>query len=322
MACVVDPSRDQSPILIQAAERAEQKGDRKMIAWSEYWLGNNLYGLGYPDRSILHFKKSYSACKEISDGKLETQLLANLGQAYAAACEYYDYLDRAIETKLSKRSGKRGSSGLAYAISCKGFALGEQGVYNDAMECFSSAIDVLAGSEHSASTSILNQRAVVNLWNGNFEEAIRLSTLTYDMSRRMHSRYNFAQSVFITAASSFKQTEELHHVDKMIEAADWLVYDGIGQNMSLNYGAISEALTDIEDWDRARIYAARGLKRIRAGDRRCESQILRSLALIAKAGKSVRTSNYYMNRAAASAESRQSIREIENNKVFEQAHFH
>jgi len=324
LSCVVDPSLDQLPILQSAAKQAGLKGNETMIAWSEYWLGNNLYGLGYPDRSIRHFGKAYSACQNIEDNKLETQLLANLGQAYAAAGKYataYEYLDRAIDTKMRKRSGKRTSSGLAYAISCKGFALGEQGAYDAAMECFSSAIDVLAGSEHFASTSILNQRAVVNLWHGNYAEALRLSAITFEMSRRMHSRYNFAQSVFITAASHFKQTEKFLHIDKMIEASNWLVYDGTGQNMSLNYGAICDALTHIKDWDRARIYAARGLKRIRAGDKRCESQILRSLALISKSGNSLFSPEYYLKHTQRSAQYRQSKREVHNNEVFEKTHF-
>ena len=160
------------------------------------------------------------------------------------------------------------------------------------------------------------------MWHNKLDEALNLSHQTFELSRRMHSRYNFAQSVFITAAVRFKKTNDIHHIDKMIEAVNWLIYDGTGQNMSLNYGALLEVLTDVNDWDRARIFAARGLSRIRAGDRRCESQIFRSLALISKAGKSARSSNYYMNKASASAESRQSIREMKNNEMFEQAHFH
>jgi class 3 adenylate cyclase/tetratricopeptide (TPR) repeat protein len=325
LSCVVDPSKDQTPILEAAVKSARMTGDMSHLTWSEYWLGFNLYGLGYPKRSINHFNQSLKACHKINDNKLETQLFANLGQAYAAAGEYsraYQYLDKAINIKMQKRSGQKSSAGLAYAISCKGFALGEQGHFNDAMECFSKAIDVLAGTEHSASTSILNQKAVVNLWHNKLDEALNLSHQTFELSRRMHSRYNFAQSVFITAAVRFKKTNDIHHIDKMIEAVNWLIYDGTGQNMSLNYGALLEVLTDVNDWDRARIFAARGLSRIRAGDRRCESQIFRSLALISKAGKSARSSNYYMNKASASAESRQSIREMKNNEMFEQAHFH
>lgn len=324
LSCVVDPSKDQTPILERAVLKAHLQGEPKNIAWSEYWFGFNLYGLGYPDKSIMHFERAREACQEIAETKLETQLMANLGQAYAAACKYntaYDYLDKAISKKMSIHSGEHGSGSLAYAISCKGFALGEQGAYENAMECFSGAINALAGSEHSAATSILNQRAVVNLWKGDLEECLRLTDLTHEMSRRMRSRYNFAQSVFITANVRFQQTLEPRHIDKMIEATDWLVYDGTGQNMSLNYGCISDALTRIEDWKRARIYASRGLKRIRAGDRRCESQIYRSLALIAKVGKSSYPPEYYLRKAKSSAHKRQSTREIENSKIFEHQHF-
>jgi len=324
LSCVVDPSKDQTPILEAAVKAAKLTRDPKHITWSEYWLGFNLYGLGYPKRSITHFNNSLKACQSVNNKKLETQLFANLGQAYAAAGEYgtaYEYLDQAINIKMQKRSGHKSSAGLAYAVSCKGFALGEQGYFEKAMDCFSHAIEVLEGTEHSASTSILNQRAVVNLWHGNFEEALSLSEQTFELSRRMHSRYNFAQSVFITSAANFNQTRELHYIDKMIESTNWLVYDGTGQNMSLNYGALTEALCEIEDWSRARIFAARGLNRIRAGDRRCESQIFRSLALVAKAGLSSHLPDFYLEKAKTTAQHRQSHREIENNRVFELTHF-
>jgi len=324
LSCVVDPNKAQTPILEKAALAANRSMDQKSIAWSEYWLGFNLYGLGYPNKSIFHFERAYKACLDIEDIKLETQLLANLGQAYAAACEYdiaYKYLDEAISIKLKHRSADKVSSGLAYAISCKGFALGEQGHYRSAMTCFSQAIDVLSGSEHSAATSILNQRAVVNMWQGNHDECLRLTEQTHEMSRRMHSRYNFAQSVFITACINFQKTKKNSYIDKMIEATDWLVFDGTGQNMSLNYGCISNALTQVKDWKRARIYSARGLKRIRAGDRRCESQIYRSLALLAQAGESSNNADTYMRKAIISAQNRKSPREIKNSERFQALHF-
>ena len=118
----------------------------------------------------------------------------------------------------------------------------------------------------------------------------------------------------------FEKKQNDEDLTKMIQATSWLVFDGIGQNLSLNYAGISEALAIKKDWDKTRVFAARGLQRARVGDRRCESQILRSLALCAKAEKTKYSAKYYMGLSYASAEKRKSFREIENNRLFEKKH--
>ena len=322
-ACVVDPSEEHLEQLEKILTSSIETADYELQVRSEYWLGFIFYGLGYPRRSIEHFKNCQKVATDLNDDKLLTQLKANLGQAYAAACEYdqaYKYLDEAIKVKFQHRSSLKASPSLAYAISCKGFALGEQGNWESANECFEKAANALAGQEHVANTSILNQKAVVNLWQGNIEKALSLTHETMEMSRRMHSRYNYAQSIFISSLAKFQKNQNDEYLSKMIQATSWLVFDGIGQNLSLNYAGISEALAIKKDWNRTRVYAARGLQRARVGDRRCESQILRALALCAKAGKTRYSAKYYMGLSYVSAEKRKSFREIENNRLFEKEH--
>ena len=319
-ACVVDPSRDQSEILVNAVLFAENLSDKRAIAWSEYWLGCNYYGLGLPYLSLKHFKRSFEVSKTLDLGKLRTQLLANLGQAYASACEYetaYELLDEAIEVKQTNRSGTRPSPGLAYALSSKGYALGEQGRFEASIICFDQAKQALGDAEHEAETSVLNQRAAANLWNGDFEECLRLTAKNMDMSRRMHSRYNYAMAAFMRSTVNYYQTGDTSHIDKMIESTNWLVYDGIGQNLSLNYGCIAEALAQNRNWKETRIYAARCIRRARLGDKSCESQAYRALALLAQENQCWYPTEHYMARAYNSAELRNSVREINNNRYFE-----
>ena len=320
LACVVDPSWDQLPILEQAAEGAKISGRTDAIAWSEYCLGNNLYGLGIPDRSLLHFRKAYAAAQRLSDKRLSTQLLANMGQAYAAACQYdtaYEYLDQAIAIKTAMRSGKRASGGLAYALSSKGFALAEQGRYGESMKCFDEAEEALGEKKPQVKTSLLAQRACANLWNGKLDECYRLTLAGKALSYKVHSRYNYAQSVFMAIMVEFYRSGNANLIAKMIEATEWLLNDGIGQNLSLNYSCISDAFAQKGQWKKARIYAARALKRARQGDKICESQAYRALAMISKAGQCAYTPEYYIAKAHQSAKARNSVREIENNLYFE-----
>ncbi len=323
-ACVVDPSLDQLEILEMAVTYASDLADNPTIAWSEYWLGCNLYGLGFPYRSLVHFEKSHQASKALGFDKLKTQLIANRGQAYASACEYetaYELLDRAIEIKLANRSGTRASPGLAYALSSKGFALGEQGKFEQSIACFQQAGSAIGYLEHQAQTSIINQHAASCLWNGEFEECSELTDNNKTMSRKMHSRYNYAQATFMNSAINFYQTGTDTAIAKMVEATNWLIEDGIGQNLSLNFGCLAEALAQKKSWNKARIFAARCIKRARLGDKSCESQAYRALALAAQEGQTKHAPDYYINKAYKSAELRQSDREIRNNRYFENRYF-
>lgn len=324
LACAADPSADQTKILSSAVNRAMLAKNDDAIAWTQYWLGFNLYGLGYPDQSLRHFKLALTACETTKNEKLGTQVLAGIGEALAASCQYssaYNFLDRAIKTKLANRSGTRSSGGLSYALSCKGFALGEQGKYDAAQESFEKATEILQNSNNAVLPSVLNQNAVVNMWKGDFDTARELCFQAKTLSRRIHSRYNYAQACFINASLDFLRFKDAHSISGMIEATSWLEFDGIGQNMSLNYSGIAEVLSQTQNWKKARIYAARGIKRARLGDRRCESQVYRALALVAKAGQCRNTPEYYLAKANLSAGVRNSQRELQNNRQFQHDFF-
>lgn len=320
LASVSDPAMHQTELLSVLSKLANSQNDPESIAWTAYWLGNHLYGLGIPKQSVAHLHIAYEHAVQIGEEKLTTQIIANLGQGYASACEYetaYQYLDHAIELKRGKRKGKTRKGGLVYALSCKGFAKGEQGHFEEAEECFLEAVSILKDDYPQIMTSIYAQRACSNLWNGEFEMAHQLAKKGIDLAHGIHARYNYSQCVFIDALLSYKKTGSTKFLNKMIEATHWLWLEGIGQNLSLNFTNIAECFSDLKDWPNARKYVAGALWRSRKGDRLCESQAYCVLAKLSSAGHAANPPNTYLQKAYQSAKDRNSVREHRNTELFE-----
>lgn len=323
-ACYVDPSIDQREVLSQAVERAHLSGDPEFIYWSEYWLGSNLYGLGVPKQSLIHFNNALDALNQIPNKQFETQLVANIGQVYGALGEYetaYARLDTSIRRKKRDMPHHGKSVSLAYMLSCKGFALGDQGHFDKADACFDEADSFMGSYDHQAYTSIINHRTGVALWRGDFEACLQLSSKAMELSRKVRSRHNYAMAYFMNSAVKFYESGDDIFITKMMNATDWLLHDSVYQNLSINFGFLSDALVQKERWADARRYAGGALMRARLGDKTCESLAFRSLAQISSAGHAKRTPEQYLALAYQSAKNRASVRELENTQYFENRFF-
>lgn len=320
LSTVADPNPNQTEMFVNLSEEAHRLKNMEGVAWSEYWLGNHLYGLGKPNKSVRHLRISYEATKLIDNSKLETQLTANLGQSYASACRYekaFEYLDRAIQIKKENRSGSKGSGGLAYALSSKAYALGGQGYFTKAESYFDEAVEILQGDKAFVMTSILSQRACSCLWNGFSDVAQDYISAGLELSKATHSKYNYSQCMFMKALILYKDTQDDAHLQQMIEATNWLWHDGIGQNLSLNFANLAEIFSQRQDWPNTKKYAVLALQRSRSGDKMCESQTYCALATTALAGQARRYAQYYCSKAITSAQMRGSVRELENTKRFQ-----
>lgn len=319
-ACYVDPSIDQRSVLVQAVKSAHLSGDPEFIYWSEYWLGSNLYGLGVPKQALIHFKTALDALSHIPNENWETQLIANIGQVHAALGEYdtaYEGLGASILRKKTDMPLQGKSVSLAYMLSCKGFALGDQGHFDQADACFDEADSFMGSFDHQAYTSIMNHRTGVALWRGDFDACLDLSARTMELSRKVRSRHNYAMAYFMNFAVKFYLSGDDSFITKMMNATDWLLHDSVYQNLSINFGFLSDALVQKERWADARRYAAGALMRARLGDKTCESLAYRSLAQISKAGHAKRPPEQYLALAYRSAKGRASVRELENTQYFE-----
>lgn len=317
-AGVFDPSRDQLPIFRRAIDKALQRGDRADFAWAQYWLGYINYGLGEPSTAIRHWEQALETATTLKNAHLEAQIGRALGQGHAAACAYADampLLDAAIECELASRRADRPPIGLAYALSVKGFALGDMGRFRESHECFEAAKASIGGAQHEIEVSVLNQNGVVCLWEGRIEDALPLALEGARIAERVHSRYSHAMSRAIVARARWLIHGDERDVDELVAATGLLDLSGRGQFTSLNHGWIAEAMASLGRHEEARRAAARALLRARKRDRLGESTALRAMARIAASGGRLDCAERYLLRADAAAAYRLSPHETALNRA-------
>jgi class 3 adenylate cyclase/tetratricopeptide (TPR) repeat protein len=311
-ACIVDPNWEQTGVLERGIGLATRYQDTVGIAWGKYWLAFILYGLGEPRQAVAQFKHSYSAAQDVRDHVLLRQMDGSLGEVHAAACEYeraFFFLNRSIETKTANRSGDRPSISLAYALSCKGFALGDQGKFDEAYRLFGEALDVMGRPDHEVCISIIAHKSAVHLWQGEFDQTIDISGQTLQLAERMRSRYHYAMSHALMGAAEFYLSRDENALSRIEKATEWMTLGGSQQYISLAWGYLANGYAETGNTEKARKYAAQAILRGRKGDRLGEAIAYRALARLESAGRRGKDSDYYLSRALKASELRQSSRE-------------
>ncbi|HZF96247.1 MAG TPA: adenylate/guanylate cyclase domain-containing protein [Allosphingosinicella sp.] len=317
-AGVYDPSRDQLPVFERAIEKALARGDRADFAWAQYWLGYINYGLGEPAAAIRRWRSALGAAIAVRDAPLEAQLRSALGQGMAAACAYDEalpLLDAAVAARSKHGNGNRPPVGIAYALSCKAFALGDMGRFDEAFACFEEARAAIGGAGHEIEVSVLNQNSVVWLWRGRAGDALPLALEGARIAERVRSRYSSAMSRSIAAYARWRLGGEPAEIDALADATRWLDRFGRGQFTSLNHGWLAEAMAAVGRVEEARHYAARALIRARKQDRLGEATALRAMARCAAVRGRGDAALRYLNRAEAAASLRRSPHEHALNRL-------
>ncbi len=323
LACVVDPSWEQLPVFQQATNKAAATKDKSAMAWSEYWLGFILYGLGEARRSINHLEAARRAAELLGDQKQLVQIHATLGQAHAAACEYEPalaLLDEVMEINQTSRTGSRASVGLSYTISCKAFVLADQGKFEQSNEYFDRAIEMLAGEEgkeHEMTTSVLGHRSASCMWQYEFKDAIAYAEEAVKIAERVRARYLFAMNRALAAAARWEIDRDPEALETVVETTTWLASTASHQYLSLNHGWLARAMEQTGRTEFARRYAALALQRARKGDRLGEAIAYRSLARIANRENQPAKAGHYIKKAYASSTARHSAHELAKNQICE-----
>lgn len=324
LACVVDPSRDQLPILNDVLVRARSRDDAEGAAWAQYWIGFILYGLGEPRQSIPYLEDAVRSAQSVGNEKLTGTINATLGQAYATACDYklaLPLLNDAIAIKYIFRKEGRPSIVLSYSLACRALVYADQGHFEKAYHDLDEAISVLGGIEVEMTASVLTLRCAVCLWHGRFKEAYDLAIYSREIAARARARYIFVNCGSLSGYAKWCIDADANILDQIIEATEWLEKTARQQFSSLNYGWLSEALVSLGRFDEARRYAARAFARARKGDRLGEAMAARAMATAAMNAHGRRSPSFYLAIAKASAEARGSSHEREKNMVCEAAYF-
>jgi class 3 adenylate cyclase/tetratricopeptide (TPR) repeat protein len=320
LACVVDPSRDQLPVFRREIERARASGNAGAIAWSEYWHGFVLYGLGESRQATLHLERAAEAARMLDDNKLTVMINATLGQAFATGCDYaaaLPLLDEAIAIKQRHRKPSRPSIVLSYTLACRALVYADQGHFDQAHAEFDEAVSALAGVEHEMTASVLTLRCAACLWQGRYQEALDLALYSRAIAERAKARYIYVNCGSLSGYAEWCISRNPAILNQIVKATGWLETSASQQFSSLNFGWLAEMMASIGRFTAARHYAARAFNRARSGDQLGEAMAARAMVSVAAAGKSAQTPEHYLQRASQSADKRGAAHEMAQNWLCE-----
>jgi predicted ATPase/class 3 adenylate cyclase len=315
MACVFDPLglADGLAIFERGVALAKQSGDLEAIARAEYWLGYICYAKGLARQATRHCDASLTLATQIGDERLAAQVRATLGQVLTSACDYdraLGLLDTAIAAK--RKQSKRGSSvavGSAYALACKGCVLGDRGDFAQAEECFEEALDLLGTSMHQVASSVRGWISAVYLWQGRWEEALRVAEESVHIAEHVKSRQLLAMNRALGGYAEWVLTRKPEALQAVRDATSWIEARNGAFFTSLNYGWLVDGTVEVGLIDEARRHAARLFLRARQHDRIGEAMGCRALARGAARAHEFARADHYLELALRSAHVRGSPHE-------------
>ena len=310
--CVFDPVRSELALYERAVELAERYGNDATIARARHWLGYINYGLGDTRVAIEHGERALAIARTADDAKLETQVVAALGEAHCAAAHYdraLVLLDQAIRVKRQHRSGRHVNVGLAFSLVCRAWVLGDRGQFAQAHACFDEAASCVDGVTHEIGTTIQGWRSAVLLWQGRWAEARAAADESGRIAEATRSLMQLSIARAMSAFAGWMLTREPAFLQTIGEATAWLQPRECGLYCSLNHGWLAAGLTHIGRRTEARHHAAMALRRGRQLDLLGAAMTYRALARDAAASRPA-AAQRCLERAMQAALARDSAHEV------------
>jgi len=325
LACVYDPGRAHLPILQRAVSLAAARGDQAALARAQYWLGYIHYALGDVSLGISYCEQAReSSAHALADARARgqesvtveleahaVQVLATLGQARAAACEYdgvLEQLEEAIAIKRRHRRGARPAVGSAYTLACRAAVLADLGRFREAHESLAEALDAVREGNQPVRGSILGWQGTVYAWQGEWAKALALATEQQRIGERVESLYVLAVGQALGGYTRWKLKRAPEAIDAFARAVSWMDSRGKRLAISMTYGWLADAMFESGRYAQARVYVARALRRARQRDRFGEALAYRVMARM-PADFRRHSPEHYLERAMTSARARRSPHE-------------
>jgi class 3 adenylate cyclase/tetratricopeptide (TPR) repeat protein len=315
-ACVFSPAPEQIEILERALRHTEEIGSAVGIAHSHYWLAWIHYALGDQERALQHTRHALAIAEQDAQGRLSTQLWANLGQiqlACAAPREALSALERALARKSEQSRGASGTSvpvGFVYALGCQGVVHAYQGDFASAQRCLTEALATVAGRKHAIEGSLLGLLAMVQIWQGHFAECVQATERMRQTAERVGGPYVFAMSRSFGGYARWVLERDPVARGELESAVGWIEQREMHLFHSFGLALLAEAFLDDGQHEAAERHALRALERAEQLDRLGELAARRVLARCrARAGR-VEEARELLEEAAAIATARGSAREL------------
>ena len=310
-ACVVDPSRDQTPYLQEMVAMAREDRDAKALALALYWLGSIRYGLGEAGASIALLSEALPIARDRPWPGLAAQIGAGLGQSWfdAGKCALAEeLLDEAIAAMAAKLTPAMMPAYL-YAIGDRAQIFAERGAFGEAERGFAEVTAIVGDDQPAVLCSLLTKRAGACIWQGDYTGALAFANVAESHGLRNHSRINVMIAQALGGYATFLMGDRDRDAAARLEGAvKWLEAASHGHRISLFYGWASEAMAALGDVAAARHFAARAFRRSRVGDGFGEGSAARALARLAPSRAGRRGADAYLAIAYRSADRRASPR--------------
>ncbi len=322
-ACVYNPAREQLSLLRRTAGHARELRAHAALANAEYWTGWIHYALGEQESAIAHFEAALDLVRQVEIPNLRTQLLANLGQSYAAACEYesaFRNLDEVISlnrARAESKSGRRLAVGFAYSLGCRATVRADRGDFRLAHDDMNEALAMVRGFGHPVEGSLLALLGMVHVWQGEWASCLETVRRAGTIAEQVTGFYVLAMSQTIGAYAHWMVDRSLEALVELRQGVEWLEARDIGLFLSFNYGNLSDALVTSNQIAPARDFADRALRRIAQKDPLGETTAYRALARAALLEGNGNEVQSCLERARESARRRESPREIALTRLLE-----
>jgi len=324
MACVFDPLALPGGLALfeRGLALARRSGEMGLIAHAEYRLGYLHYAKGLTRQALLHSGAALDIAEQSGETRLAAQVRVTHGQILHAACRYDDALPM-LEAGLTAKkrqahAPKPGGSlpvGTIYTLAVRATVFGDRGEFALAEEGFAEALALLGPVRHQIASSVRHWRAVVLLWQGRWDEALRMAEHAAEVAEQTRSRQQMAMGRALAGQARWMQTREPQALDAVREATAWIEARRGGLGLSLNHGFLVAGALALGREDEARVHATRLFQRARQLDCMGEALGCRALALHAAKLADFGRAQRYLARAEAAATARGSAHERAVNRL-------
>jgi class 3 adenylate cyclase/tetratricopeptide (TPR) repeat protein len=320
LACVFDPLALDGGLALfeRGLVLARRSGDSTLIAHAEYWLGYLHYAKGQARLAKAHCEAALAVAEQTGEQRLAAQVRATLGQVLHAGCRYDEALPLLDAGLAGKRRAGRGGSlpvGTIYALAVKATILGDRGAFDSAEDLFAEAMALVGDARHQISSSVRHWRAVVLLWRGHWDEALRMADHSTEVAEQTKSRHQMATGRAFAGQARWMQTRDPAALDTVREATAWVEARRGGLGLSLNHGFLTAGALALGLEQEARSHAAKMFRRGRERDLMGQALGCRALALHAAKLADYGRAERYLARADAVARARGSAHEHAVNRL-------
>ena len=308
-ACVYYPAREQLVVLARAVRYAEELEDGKALELVEYWAGWIHYALGAQELAIQHSTRAVELAERHQSHRMHAQLLVNIGQSHAAAGDYaaaFAFLDRGIA--LKRQFGPMAVGG-AYALGCRALVHADRGDFAAAQVQVYEAMAVVSDTGHPLEGSLCNVLGMIQVWQGNWQDAIVTAARGRATGERCNGHYILAMCEAVSSYARWRLERSPSAVDSLANCVRWLESRDINLYLSFCLGHLAVAELEAGRVELAAQHAHGAIARAERGDRVGHAMGHRVLASISAQKGDEAHAREHCEQAFRSAEHRKSARE-------------